>query len=464
MPATAGRRALRAAPRVPTRSSVRCRVSQVKRPKSPLSPGDSVDSLASTEDDCPVFIDRDGNMIEVMCCDYGFRTGAQRVYSDVGPRIPLPTWRLALANFAQEWTAVRRSFRYNDYDKISAQNPAQGPIGKALYAAGDGVVRLFSAIDQKLEESRIFRKLLPAEIPKESFDPRVGGLSSQCREVRAKLRLLKLDNQKVWDREHDREARGEGVDTPWFVKGVYLALCVFLDVAYDNRPIQRFWFLETVARMPYFSYLTMLHLLETLGWWRAGAELRRVHFAEEWNELHHLQIMEALGGDQLWIDRFMALHAAILYYWVLTGIFLVSPRLAYNFSELIEAHAVDTYGEFADANEELLKSLPPPLVAAEYYSGADLYMFDAFQTSQAQAVQPRRPKVNSLYDVFINIRDDEGEHVATMAACQDYTVAAELAAIKERQADEVEEEALARAKATAAEAEDEGTAPRTSVR
>jgi ubiquinol oxidase len=51
---------------------------------------------------------------------------------------------------------------------------------------------------------------------------------------------------------------------------VYLSLCVFLDVAYDNRPLQRFWFLETVARMPYFSYITMLHLYESFGWWRAG--------------------------------------------------------------------------------------------------------------------------------------------------------------------------------------------------
>jgi len=36
------------------------------------------------------------------------------------------------------------------------------------------------------------------------------------------------------------------------------------------RPIQRFWFLEMVARMPYFSYITMLHLYESFGWWRAG--------------------------------------------------------------------------------------------------------------------------------------------------------------------------------------------------
>ena len=49
-----------------------------------------------------------------------------------------------------------------------------------------------------------------------------------------------------------------------------------LDVIYDKRPVQRFWFLEVVARMPYFSYISMLHLYESLGWWRAGAALRKV--------------------------------------------------------------------------------------------------------------------------------------------------------------------------------------------
>ena len=62
----------------------------------------------------------------------------------------------------------------------------------------------------------------------------------------------------------------------------------------------------------------------------------QVHFAEEWNELHHLQIMESLGGDQFWIDRFMAQHAAVFYYWVLIGFFALFPSLAYMFSELVE--------------------------------------------------------------------------------------------------------------------------------
>ena len=31
---------------------------------------------------------------------------------------------------------------------------------------------------------------------------------------------------------------------------------------------------------------------------------------QESNELNHLLIMEALGGDQLWVDRFFAQHCA----------------------------------------------------------------------------------------------------------------------------------------------------------
>lgn len=51
--------------------------------------------------------------------------------------------------------------------------------------------------------------------------------------------------------------------------------------------LQKFWVLETVARIPYFAYISILHLYESFGFWRAGAELRKIHFAEEWNELHH---------------------------------------------------------------------------------------------------------------------------------------------------------------------------------
>lgn len=88
--------------------------------------------------------------------------------------------------------------------------------------------------------------------------------------------------------------------------------------------------------------------------------MRKIHYAEEDNELHHLLIMESLGGNALWSDRFLAYHAAIVYYWALILTYLGSPRVAYQFMELLEAHAVDTYGTFLKQNSDRLKNLPAP--------------------------------------------------------------------------------------------------------
>jgi len=97
---------------------------------------------------------------------------------------------------------------------------------------------------------------------------------------------------------------------------------------------------------------------------------------------------------------------------------MFSPRAAYGFMALLEAHAVDTYSTFYKENESKLKSLPAPSVAISYYLSADLYLFDEFQVFKD--VGQRRPPCDNLYDVFKNICEDEAEHVKTMIACQDY--------------------------------------------
>jgi ubiquinol oxidase len=188
-----------------------------------------------------------------------------------------------------------------------------------------------------------------------------------------------------------------------------------IDMLYRDRPYQRFYVLETVARVPYFSFLSVLHLYETLGWWRK-ADWLKVHFAESWNELHHLLIMEALGGNNSWSDRFLAQSAALVYYWVVVVLYLITPRTAYNFMQMVEEHAHHTYATFLVEHEAELKAQPAPPVAISYYRDGDLYMFDEFQTGTVP--ESRRPAVDNLYDVFVNIRDDEGEHVKTMVACQ----------------------------------------------
>jgi hypothetical protein len=207
-------------------------------------------------------------------------------------------------------------------------------------------------------------------------------LTAKQKKLQEDLKQLTLNSTAIWERE---EARGEIV-APWVIKAPYYVLCYFLDVVFEGRYVfSRFFLLETVARMPYMTYITMLHLYETLGFWRRSADVKRVHFAEEWNEFHHLLVMESLGGDQAWIIRFISQHSALVYFIVLTFLFALSPSLSYKFSEMLETHAVDTYGQFIDENEEALKKLPPSFAALEYYTlGISDPMFGEYQTS-AQA-------------------------------------------------------------------------------
>eukprot|EP00540_Astrosyne_radiata_P001785 CAMPEP_0116832820 /NCGR_PEP_ID=MMETSP0418-20121206/6101_1 /TAXON_ID=1158023 /ORGANISM="Astrosyne radiata, Strain 13vi08-1A" /LENGTH=297 /DNA_ID=CAMNT_0004462217 /DNA_START=434 /DNA_END=1327 /DNA_ORIENTATION=- len=186
------------------------------------------------------------------------------------------------------------------------------------------------------------------------------------------------------------------------------------DKFYAGRDYARFYALETIARVPYFSYLSVLHFYETIGRWRK-ADYLKVHFAESWNELHHLLIMEELGGADRWLDRFVAQHVSVAYFSFCVFTYLYNPTLAYNLNQSVEEHAYKTYDQFLKDNETLLKQLPAPQVAKDYYRDGDLYMFDAMHTN---GCEPRRPVINNLYDVFVAIREDEAEHVKTMAHLQ----------------------------------------------
>lgn len=180
-----------------------------------------------------------------------------------------------------------------------------------------------------------------------------------------------------------------------------------------DRDYARFHALETIARMPYFSYLSVLHLYETLGKWRRAKYLK-LHFAESWNELHHMLIMEELGGNELFLDRFLAQHIAFGYYVLCILLYLGNPVQAYNLNQDVEEHAAATYDGYLKENAEKLKELPAPQAAIDYYIDGDMYMFDEFQTG----CEIRRPKIENLYDVFVAIRDDEMAHVQTMVELQ----------------------------------------------
>lgn len=132
----------------------------------------------------------------------------------------------------------------------------------------------------------------------------------------------------------------------------------------------------------------------------------------------------------------MAQHSAVVYFFALCILWILSPTLSYRFSELLETHAVNTYGQFLDENEELLKELPPPLAAVEYYSfGSTDPYYGEFQTAAiSRGGGIRRPGANmtSLYSVFKAIQSDEGDHVHTMGQCLDARSAVRSASMENR--------------------------------
>ena len=143
---------------------------------------------------------------------------------------------------------------------------------------------------------------------------------------------------------------------------IVLSLTIsIIDFLYRGRDYQRFWVLEEIARAPYFAFLSVLHLRESLG--LRGPEhlyLMKEHFAQSVNETEHLEYMESRGGNRYWIDRAFARHLVLIYYWVNVAYYWLAPRSAYHLSYEVEIHAATTYAKYlatAGYDEKILEIL-----------------------------------------------------------------------------------------------------------
>ena len=135
-----------------------------------------------------------------------------------------------------------------------------------------------------------------------------------------------------------------------FVLNITVAI---LDFLYKGRDYQRFWVLEEIARAPYFAFLSVLHLRESMG--LRGPDhlyLMKEHLNQSVNETEHLVYMESMGGNRYWIDRFVAKHLVLIYYWVNVVYYWLLPKLAYHLSYEVEIQAADTYSKYIEKNGE----------------------------------------------------------------------------------------------------------------
>ena len=220
---------------------------------------------------------------------------------------------------------------------------------------------------------------------------RINPLTPYRKELNQVLSTFTLDERMVKERELKREQ----VECPYGMRLSYDVVCFVLETTFKDKPIDRFWFLENIARMPYVSFVTVLHLYETLGWWYLDSDIKRQHLEQEANETHHLRIMESLYGDRFWWNRFITRHLAIVYYICLVILFMTSPKLAYLTSELLEMHAFDTYFEFAEQNKHELEKLPLTYAVKDYM-----------------------PQATSMYEVFVQIANDEKHHADILNIAQ----------------------------------------------
>ena len=136
------------------------------------------------------------------------------------------------------------------------------------------------------------------------------------------------------------------------LKEVVLNITVsILDFLYRGRDYPRFWVLEEIARAPYFAFLSVLHLRESMG--LRGPEhlyLMKQHFDQSVNETEHLEYMESRGGNAYYVDRFVAKHLVLIYYWVNVVYYWVAPVSAYHLSYEVEIHAAETYAKYLALN------------------------------------------------------------------------------------------------------------------
>jgi len=159
-------------------------------------------------------------------------------------------------NLAKSLSAAASALYGFDYGFISRSEGAKfrlrgGKVGQTLISSSEyegPPGNIFAVGAQQ------FMRNLNAIRGEYSDEDEEGPLTDKQIELREKLNELTLNATAIWE----RELKDGPIVAPFIIKIPYLAVCYLLDVVFDGRYVPaRFFLLETVARMPYFSYITV---------------------------------------------------------------------------------------------------------------------------------------------------------------------------------------------------------------
>eukprot|EP00977_Amphora_coffeiformis_P029645 scaffold42116_cov168-Amphora_coffeaeformis.AAC.3 len=130
---------------------------------------------------------------------------------------------------------------------------SEGPTVTDLKSASPGFEGYGPPANIWILGSKQFMRNLRAMIAEsENNEEEYAMLSPTQKELQEKLQRLTLSSDAIWE----REIADGPIEAPWVIKIPYLVLCYMLDRVFENEYVpHRFFLLETVARMPYFSYM-----------------------------------------------------------------------------------------------------------------------------------------------------------------------------------------------------------------
>tara|TARA_Y100001968_G_C19037166_1_gene562654 strand:+ start:362 stop:604 length:243 start_codon:yes stop_codon:yes gene_type:complete len=76
----------------------------------------------------------------------------------------------------------------------------------------------------------------------------------------------------------------------------------------------------------------------------------KAHFHQVINETEHWEKMESRSGHRFWIDRLLARHLVLLYYWVMFFYYLLSLSNTYDIDIKIKEHDYETFSKYLEVN------------------------------------------------------------------------------------------------------------------
>jgi ubiquinol oxidase len=188
---------------------------------------------------------------------------------------------------------------------------------------------------------------------------------------------------------------------------------------------RRFYVLEEIARVPYYSFVSVFQFYQWLGV-NPPLSIVKLHFKQTVNETWHLLIMKELGGGDNIFDRIVFRIISFFYYWFNILLFFISPKLAYYMMELIEEHAFASYIQFINENKIELKSKPLLPIAKEYFYNYSDQMKQNEKTGKEQEIKLKPETVTNLdksltdeenyLKLFEIIAQDELEHSNSLSS------------------------------------------------